>query len=310
MIEHTARPLPRGGKLFCFGFGYCAEALMARLQTARLQTAIPDAAFSVAGTRRIVPQTQTGPVALAAFDGRARTPVVAELLTGTTHLLVSIPPDADGDPALRWHASDLAALTSLVWIGYFSTVGVYGDAAGGVVDETSPLKPQSPRGARRVLAEEQWRAFGRETGKRVEVFRLPGIYGPGRSALDTVRDGTARRIIKPGQVFNRIHVADIAGTLERAMTLATASRSLLVDTFNVVDDEPAPPQDVITYAAHLLCVTPPPEIPFADAQLSPMAQSFYGESKRVSNVRLKSALGVKLMYPTYREGLAALHRGS
>jgi dTDP-4-dehydrorhamnose reductase len=292
---------PPSSKLFCFGYGYCAEVLATRLRATPLQ---------IAGTRRTVTAATSGAVKLAAFDGVVRAPAVAELLAGTTHLLLSIPPDADGDPALRWHGADLAALSSLVWIGYLSTVGVYGDAAGAEIDETAPLNPQSTRGARRVLAEEQWRAFGWESGKRVEVFRLPGIYGPGRSALDSVRDGTARRIVKPGQVFNRIHVADIAAALQHSMALASAGQVPSFDTFNVVDDEPAPPQDVVAYAADLLGVPPPPEISFADAQLSPMAQSFYAESKRVDNSRLKLALGVTLAYPTYREGLAAILRGS
>jgi nucleoside-diphosphate-sugar epimerase len=290
---------PPSSKLFCFGYGYCAEVLATRLGAQSMQ---------IAGTRRTVPATMSSAVKLAAFDGQARASAVAELLAGATHVLLSIPPDANGDPALRWHGRDLAALSSLAWIGYLSTVGVYGDAGGGKIDETAPLNPQSQRGARRMLAEQQWRAFGRESGKRVEVFRLPGIYGPGRSALDSVRDGTARRIVKPGQVFNRIHVADIAAALQRAMALASAGQVPAFDTFNVVDDEPAPPQDVVAYAAKLLGVPPPPEIPFADAQLSPMAQSFYGESKRVDNERLKSALGVTLTYPTYREGLTAILR--
>jgi dTDP-4-dehydrorhamnose reductase len=304
MTDAVAVGHPATMKLFCFGYGYCAEALATRLAASALGVSAP----IIAGTRRTRPESHRS-VTLAAFDGTATTPSVGALLQGTTHLLLSIPPDAEGDPALRWHRSDLAALKSLIWIGYLSTVGVYGDAQGELIDETAPLQPRSPRGARRVLAETQWRAFGRETGKRVEIFRLPGIYGPGRSALDTVRAGTARRIIKAGQIFNRIHVIDIARTLERAMTLASAGTATRFDTYNVVDDEPAPPQDVVTYAAQLVGIPPPPEIPFAEAQLSPMAQSFYGESKRVSNHRLKTTLGVTLAYPTYREGLAAIHRG-
>jgi nucleoside-diphosphate-sugar epimerase len=290
------------GRLFCFGFGYCAEAL-----SSYLAKTLPHA-MPVAGTQRTPHVPATSNTAIAKFDGTTRSDQVAGLLAESTHILLSIPPDAKGDPALRWHASDLAALKSLHWIGYLSTVGVYGDAGGGLVDETSQLKPQSVRGSRRVVAEEQWRAFGRETGKRVEIFRLPGIYGPGRSALDTVREGNAKRLIKPGQVFNRIHVADIAATLARAMAFAQAGVDTGYDTYNVVDDEPAPPQDVVTYAAQLLGVPPPPEIPYSQAQLSPMAQSFYSENKRVANLRLKSALGVTLAYPTYREGLAAIHQ--
>jgi dTDP-4-dehydrorhamnose reductase len=299
MTPATDFTLPAGCQLFCFGYGYCAEVLAQSLRGTSLQ---------IAGTRRRLPAAPGDRIKLAAFDGAARAPAVADVLAGTTHLLLSIPPDAEGDPALRWYRDDLARLTSLVWIGYLSTVGVYGDADGGWVDETTPLNPQSARGARRVLAEQQWQAFGRDSGKRVEVFRLPGIYGPGRSALESVRDGTAKRIVRPGQVFNRIHVADIAAALARAMALTSAGQAPQFDIFNVVDDEPAPPQNVVTHAAELLGLPPPPEIAFSEAQLSPMARSFYGESKRVDNGRLKSALGVVLAYPTYREGLAALLR--
>ena len=285
--------LDRPQKLFCFGFGYTAAALAAQLDPA---------AWSLAGTRRH-PATAPGVVA---FDGARRESVVATALRDTTHVLLSIPPTAEGDPALHHHAADIAALPSLRWIGYLSTIGVYGDTGGAWVDETGAVQPHSDRGERRARAEEAWRDFGRSTGKRVEIFRLPGIYGPGRSAIDQLRAGTARRIIKPGQVFNRIHVADIAAALACAMALASDRSHLPFDTFNLVDDEPAPPQDVIAFAAILLGVPIPPDQPFDTASLSPMARSFYAESKRVSNARMKQVLGVSLRYPTYREGMRAI----
>ncbi len=291
-------------KLFCFGFGYCACTLAARL--ARPESELGP--ITIAGTQRTPAHTEPAPVQVVPFEGTSRAAPVTAALAGATHVLLSVPPDASGDPALRWHAADLAALPSLVWIGYLSTIGVYGDAGGAVVTEQTPTNPSSDRGRRRVLAEDQWRQFGQTHQKRVEIFRLPGIYGPGRSAIDTVRNGTARRIVKPGQVFNRIHVTDIAAVLERAMARAQANVSALFDIFNVTDDEPAPPQDVIAYAAGLLSVPVPPEIPFDAATLSPMAQSFYAENKRASNAHLKATLGITLTYPTYHAGLAGIRR--
>jgi nucleoside-diphosphate-sugar epimerase len=187
-------------------------------------------------------------------------------------------------------------------IVYLSTIGVYGDSGGAWVDEESPPKPRSPRSAARLAAEEAWRRFGAESGKAIAVLRLAGIYGPGRNALVTLADGTARRIVKPGQVFNRIHVTDIAQAIDTCFAQRAAG------VFNLADDAPAPPQDVIAFAAELLGKAPPPEIPFDDARaaLSAMAQSFYAENRRVRNTKLKTALGVRLAYPTYREGLRAL----
>lgn len=283
-------------RLFCFGFGYCAEALAERLAGR--------SGASVAGTRTRARNDGGSAVEIAAFAGDARSADVARLLEGATHVLVSIPPDLEGDPALRHHGADLAALSSLGWVGYLSTIGVYGDCGGAWIDETAPVRPQSERALRRVRAEEQWRQFGAQTGKRVQIFRLPGIYGPGRSVIDSLRRGEARRIVKPGQVFNRIHVADIAATLDLAMAGASEH-----DVFNVVDDEPAPPQDVIAFGAELLGLPVPPDTPFERASLSPMGRSFYDEVKRVRNERIKTALGVRLAFPTYREGLAAIVRG-
>lgn len=282
-------------RLVCFGFGYCAAALAERLAGRP--------GLSIAGTRTRAHGDTGTSVPIAAFAGDARSGDVARLLEGATHLLVSIPPDLEGDPALRHHGADMAALSTLRWVGYLSTIGVYGDCGGAWIDETAPLRPQSERAVRRVTAEQQWRGFAAQTGKRVAIFRLPGIYGPGRSVIDSLRRGEARRIVKPGQVFNRIHVADVATTLDKAMAYGGEHQ-----VFNVVDDEPAPPQDVIAQGAHLLGLPVPPDTPFERASLSPMARSFYDEVKRVRNDRIKSALGVSLAFPTYREGLAAIAR--
>ena len=206
---------------------------------------------------------------------------------------------------LRHFRDDLAALPELAWIGYLSTVGVYGDCQGQWVDETAPARPTSERSLRRVRAENAWLAFGSESGRRVEIFRLAGIYGPGRNVIDNLKAGTARRIVKAGQVFNRIHVEDIAGVLAAAID----GRGVH-NIYNVSDDEPAPPQDVIACAAELLGLPVPPDIPFEQAGLTGMAGSFWAENKRVSNARIKNALGVTLAYPTYREGLRAILAGA
>ena len=235
------------------------------------------------------------------FDGTRPGEGVREALQAATHVLVSVPPDEGGDPVLQHHAADLAAAPALSWIGYLSTIGVYGDRDGAWVDEDTPTEASSARSRRRVDAEEAWRAFGDREHKRVQIFRLAGIYGPGRSAIDRLRAGTAQRIVKPGQVFNRIHVDDIAGVLHAAMT-----RAGVHEVYNVADDEPAPPQDVIAYAAQLLQVPPPPEIAIEEAKLSLMAKSFYVENKRISNARLRADLGVDLEFPSYREGLRAI----
>ncbi len=279
-------------KIFCFGFGYTAEAVA---------NVLAPTDVAIAGTRRSAGAAAFSDIAIVPFRGDAREPMVAAALGGVTHILLSVPPDIEGDPVLRHHGVDIAALPDLTWIGYLSTIGVYGDTRGAVVDETSPVRPASERSLRRQTAEQSWRRFGREHGKRVEIFRLPGIYGPGRSVIESLRTGTAKRIVKPGQVFNRIHVADLA------MVLVAAMRSEpRFDTYNVADDEPAPPEEVVAYAADLLGLPLPPAIAFADAKLTPMAASFYAECKRVDNARVKAALGVRLAFPSYREGLLSI----
>ncbi|AGK56584.1 NAD-dependent epimerase/dehydratase [Hyphomicrobium denitrificans 1NES1] len=282
-------------RLFCFGLGYCAGVLSRRL-TAQ--------GWSISGTATTADKAETlkrdGYEAFV-FDGCERDPAVTEALSRSTHILLSIPPDADGDPALRVYGPDIAASPSISWIGYFSSVSVYGDSKGKWVDEKTPPEPVTERGKRRLDAENAWSKFGRANGKTIVILRLPGIYGPGRSAIDQLRAGKARRIFKPGQVTNRVHVDDIATATEAALELPSG-----VQVFNVTDDLPAPPQDVIAYGAELLGVPCPPATDPADASLSPMARSFYAESKKVSNVRMKDELGVKLAYPTYVEGLKAI----
>ncbi|CAO3449656.1 SDR family oxidoreductase [Azospirillum sp.] len=221
-------------------------------------------------------------------------------LAGTTHLLVSIPPDGKGDPVLDQHARDLADLRTLDWGGYLSTTGVYGDTGGEWVGEAAWLKPTGERQKRRVEAERGWLNLYRQYGVPMHLFRLAGIYGPGRSAIDSVRDGTARRVDKPGQVFCRIHVDDIARTLRASM-----ARPTLGAVYNVADDLPSPSHEVVEYACRLLGVEPPPLIPFDQAEMSPMAASFYADCRRVKNDRIKRQLGVTLAYPDYRAGLEA-----
>jgi nucleoside-diphosphate-sugar epimerase len=281
--------------LFCFGLGYSAQALGRQLIAQ---------GWRVGGTAR----TGDSAKALAAagfeavvFEGPAPSLDASDALKHATHVLLSIPPDADGDPALLHHARDLEASPSIEWIGYLSTVGVYGDHGGAWIDETTPATPMQERSRWRLAAEDKWLTLGQRSGKRAQVFRLPGIYGAGRSAIERVREGTAQRIVKPGQVFNRAHVDDIAAALAAAIAGRGAH-----DIYNVTDDEPAPPQDVIAYAAELLHMPAPPEIAFEDARLSPMAASFYAENKRVSNARMRNELGVTLKFPSYREGLQAI----
>lgn len=223
-------------------------------------------------------------------------------LADTEALLISVPPGIGGDPVLGNYAAQIAAAPKLRWIGYLSTIGVYGDHGGAWVDEQTPATPTNARSIERAGAEQAWLAFGAANNIPVHIFRLSGIYGPGQSQLVQLARGTAKRIIKPGQVFNRIHVEDIARALD-----ASLERPRTGAIYNVTDNEPAPPQDVVTFAASLCGVAPPPDISLDDAGLTEMGRSFYAESKRVRNDLLRDELGVTLAYPTYREGLAALH---
>jgi len=286
-------------RLFCFGLGYSATCLARRLAAKGWRIA------ATGTTEASVARIADLGFAALHFDGESRSQAVTDALCDATHVLVSAPPLASGDPVLLSHRSDLALAPQMQWIGYLSTVGVYGDHRGAWVDETTPPSPISRRSWQRWDAEQAWSAFAQEYGKRVEIFRLSGIYGPGRSAIDNLQRGSARRIVKPGQVFNRIHVEDIATALE-----AVIAKPHLHTVYNLSDDEPAPSEDVLVFAAHLLQVAPPPAIDFCAAELSPMARSFYAECKRVSNRRLTHDLGVELAYPTYREGLRAIAKGA
>ncbi|CAN0383076.1 unnamed protein product [Discosporangium mesarthrocarpum] len=282
------------GTLFCFGLGYSAMALSRRLDAA---------GWTIRGTcRKPARQVALGALGIstAIFDGE--TPMEpATLLQGATHVLMSIPPGAEGDPAFRHHAEDIAAVGSVEWVGYFSTTGVYGNRDGGWVDETSDLRPGSDRSQRRVDAEQNWLAWGDRHGISVQVFRLPGIYGPGRSAVDQVKAGTARRISKPGHVFSRIHVEDIATTVAASIARPRAGR-----VYNVCDDEPAAPGDVVAYVCELLGREPPLEIPYDEAEMSPMAKSFWSDNRRVRNDLIKEELGVRLDFPDYRIGIRGI----
>ncbi|MEX1061046.1 MAG: SDR family oxidoreductase [Methyloceanibacter sp.] len=282
-------------RLFAFGLGFSAQALAARLSAKGWQ---------IAGTARDdgkIEQLAAHFYAVTRFAGEPGNHKVSKLLQGTTHLLHSIPPGPEGDPVLAHYRDRIAALSSLEWVGYLSTVGVYGDQEGRWVDESIAPKPNSARAEARVSAEKAWLEFGKETGVPVQIFRLAGIYGPGRSVFDKLHAGTARRVKKDGQVFSRIHVEDIASVLE-----ASIARPRAGAIYNVADDEPAAPGEVVAYAAELIGVPAPPEVAFAEADLTPMARSFYEGSRRIANARIKSELGVKLRYPTYREGLASL----
>lgn len=277
---------PSPSRLFCFGLGYTAKALLDRLMPL---------GWNAAGTGR--GEKAAGACPVHAFDGTAPMAKAADRLAGTTHLLISIPPDAEGCLVLRHHMADIQALPGLQWVGYLSTTGVYGDHQGAWVDETTLPNPGQRRSIQRLAAERQWLA----SGLPVEIFRLAGIYGPGRSAFDKLRSGSARRIVKPGHLFSRIHVQDIATVL-----MASITRPDPGAIYNVCDDEPSEQGNVLIEAARLLGIDPPPPIPFAEADLSPMAASFYAESRLVRNDRMKQALGVTLSYPSYREGLRAI----
>ena len=282
--------------LLCFGLGFSAGALAERLSRA---------GWRVSATRRSdkgAAEARAAGYRAFVFDGTA--PLPQQAFDGVTHVVISAPPDAEGDPVLRQHADDFAARArQFQWVAYLSTTGVYGDHGGALVTEETPLTPNTDRGMRRLMAENQWLDLWRQHGLPVHLFRLAGIYGPGRNQLLSLLDGTAKRVIKPGQVFSRIHVDDIAGVLEASIARPNPGRA-----YNVCDDEASPPQEVVEWGANLLGLPVPPAIPFDEAQLSPMARSFYADSKRVSNDRLKAELGVRLRYPTYREGLGALAR--
>jgi nucleoside-diphosphate-sugar epimerase len=280
--------------LFIFGMGFSG------LATARLVRGEYASIGATVRTEEKAAALRAEGIDAHVFDGETVSEELVAAVKRATHLVQSIPPGTTGDPVIALLREAIVAAPDLAWIGYLSTVGVYGDHGGGWVDEATEPNPLSGRSVERVRAEAEWRILGDERGVPVALMRLSGIYGPGRNALAQLADGTAKRLIKPGQVFNRIHVADIA------TVVAAAAARKASGVFNVTDDEPAPPQDVIAYAAELAGQPLPPEIDFTTADLSPMVRSFYGENKRVGNGRLASDLGVTLAYPTYREGIGAL----
>jgi len=281
------------GILF-FGFGFCATHLAPLLAAegfALKATCRDDEKAALLEAQGVTP---------IMLDGA---PLQADALAGIDHILLSAAPNETGDPALPLLQDALAlSAARMKWLGYLSTTGVYGDHAGAWIDEETPRGKVGARGRRRVDAEAAWRALADALDLPLHYFRLAGIYGPGRNQLASLKRGAARRIEKPDQVFSRIHVADIAQILRASMAQPNAGRA-----YSVCDDEAAPPQDVVTYAAQLMGVEPPPLIPFEAADLSPMAQSFYADNKRIKNDRIKQELGVTLAYPTYREGLKALY---
>lgn len=276
--------------LLAMGLGYSAAALSRRL---------------LAQGWRVIGSTRS-PEKAARLQAQGIEPLIWPgtpldgALAEATHILLSIAPDAAGDPVIAAEADALRAARP-EWVGYLSTTGVYGDHDGGWVDETTPLTPGTARGRQRVLAEAQWQALAADQGWPLHIFRLAGIYGPGRGPFRKVKDGTAQRIVKPGQFFSRIHVEDIGQVLD-----ASIHRPDPGAVYNVCDDDPSPPQDVLAHAAELLGLPIPPEVDIDKADMTPMARSFYAESKRVRNDRMKRDLGIRLLYPTYRDGLAAL----
>ena len=276
------------GTLLSLGHGYSAQALEDRL--------LPQG-WTIIGTTR-------SPEKAVAMQARGVTPLIwpgSDLpLAQATHLLSSVAP-GNGDPVLAAHGAALAEARHLKWVGYLSTVGVYGDQQGGWVDETTPPNAVSARAQARVTAEQGWQQVCDRAGLRLHIFRLAGIYGPGRGPFEKLRSGRAQMVIKPGQYFSRIHYDDIGQALECAIQSDQPSR-----VWNLCDDAPAPPQDVLRHAAALLHMDPPPDVPFEDADLSPMARSFYADSKRVKNDRIKRDLGLDLIHPDYQTGLAAI----
>lgn len=282
-------------KLVIFGLGYSA-GFFARAAQAR--------GWEVVGTVRSAEKaaelSRQGLHTLV-FGGFAVSTPLARAVAEADAVLVSAQPDEAGDPVLGALADRLAAAERLRWVGYLSTIGVYGDHGGAWIDESAECRPTSRRSRQRLEIERDWLAFGARSGKPVQIFRLAGIYGPGRNPISKLRAGTATRLVKPGQVFNRIHVDDIAGVL-----MASIERPRAGAVYNVTDDEPAPPQDVVGFAAEVAGLAPPPETPFDPARLSPMAASFYGENKRVSNALVKRELGYAFRYPDYRQALRDL----
>lgn len=280
-------------KLFCFGYGYTCDYLGYEL--------LEQGGWSVFGTTRDRDKRtalRARGVGAHLFDQEHALADPHLVLKDTTHLVISTPPDDEGDPAFVMHAPDILNIPTLEWVGYLSTTGVYGDRGGEAVAETDAPAPSSRRGSRRVRAEEQWLSLYKDYGMPVHVFRIAGIYGPGRSALDSVRAGVARRINKPGHAFGRVHVEDIVRTLRASFDKPNPG-----SIYNVIDNMPAPSHEVIEYACRLLDRPVPPLVDFEEANLAPITRSFYNENRRTSNEKIKNELGVELKYPDFKAGL-------
>lgn len=278
--------------LFCFGYGYSCDYLGHELL---------DKGWKISGTTRSLDkkaELKKRGINAHLFDYERPLLDPFEILHGVTHILISTPPNDEGDPVFNIHGSELAKLPNIEWVGYLSTTGVYGNRNGEWVDEDTQVNPTSQRGSRRVTAENQWLSVSDAEKFPVHIFRLAGIYGPGRSALDSVRAGVARRIEKPGHIFGRIHVEDIVNVLEASINAPKAD-----SIFNVCDDLPAPSHEVIEYACDLLHRPYPPMVDFEHADLSAMARSFYMDNRRTRNNKIKDELGVNLKYPDYKSGL-------
>ncbi|MCL7997016.1 SDR family oxidoreductase [Brucella sp. 21LCYQ03] len=283
-------------RIFLFGAGYSARAF------SRLMTGEAERIDGTTRNEQNFPLLEKSGIAPMIFDGETASPEMIDRLAKSTHVVISISPRDNGDPSLAIVEEALRRPGNTIrWIGYLSTVGVYGNFDGNWIDETAQRQPGSRRSLERVEAEDAWEALSERHGTPVALLRLSGIYGPGRNAFINLERGTARRVIKEDQVFNRIHVEDIAGSLRFLAGTNTGG------AFNITDNEPAPPQDVVTYAAELMGVVPPPEVPFNEAEMTPMARSFYGENKRVSNQRIK-ALGYEFIYPDYKTAFSTMWR--
>lgn len=282
-------------RLFCFGYGYTCDYLGHAL--------MEEGGWQVAGTTRDSNKRASlkkRGIDAHLFDYEIPLADPGHILKDVTHLLISTPPDDHGGPTYRMHEEDIVRMPNLKWMGYLSTIGVYGDRDGGWVDETAQVQPSTRRGTRRASAEKQWMDLARENNLPLHTFRIAGIYGPGRSALDSIRAGVARRIDKPGHAFNRIHVEDIVNVLRASIAKPNPG-----SIYNVADDDPVPSHVVIDYACQLLKRPSPPLIPFDKVDLAPITRSFYSDNKRIKNDKIKNELGVTLKYPSYKEGLKA-----
>lgn len=282
---------------FIFGLGYSARA------SVRAMREHVDPELQVAGTTRTrdkADQLMRERIRVHAFDGRAPGLMLEQDLLNAEQVLISIPPRDGVEVVLAHHQEALAKSEQLNWLCYFSTIAVYADANGAWIDENAPLDPTTERGQARIAVENEWRRFAARRKIPLTIFRISGIYGPGRSTFDKLRSGKAKRIVKEGQVFNRIHVDDIA------RFTALAARERLDGIYNLADDEPAPPQEVVTFASELSGMPAPQEVAFEKAEMSDMARSFYQDCKRVSNAAIKKKLGAELIYPTYRQGLESI----